>query len=37
MTDQELRELVAQTFKGISELREEQAKTAEQMKNRREV
>lgn len=32
MTDQELRDLVAQTFKGISELREEQAKTDAQMK-----
>ncbi len=32
MTDQELKELVAQTFKGIQELRVSQAKTDEQMK-----
>ena len=32
MTDQELKELVAQTFKGIQELRVSQAETNEQMK-----
>ena len=32
MTDQELRELVAQTFKGLQELRMAQAQTDEQMK-----
>ncbi len=32
MTDQELKDLVAQTFKGIQELRISQAETSEQMK-----
>ncbi len=31
MTDQTLKELIAQTFKGIAELRESQAKTDEQL------